>query len=221
MTKNINIAIDGPSGVGKSTIAKKLADHLNYVFINTGLFYRAIAFYKDKFNLTQDLLVKELKNIKINYVNEDQIFLNNQDIAPYLRDEKISEQASEISTILDIRNFINQIIIDTMKVKKGYVIEGRDTTFKLAPDAEVRIFLDASSPIRARRRVLQNSQLNTESNYEKILDNINKRDYSDRNREVDPLHVAQGVIAIVNDHMNIEETFEKILGLVNEAIDKK
>ncbi|PAF54625.1 (d)CMP kinase [Mycoplasmopsis agassizii] len=219
--KKINIAIDGPSGAGKSSISKILATQLNYVFINTGSFYRALAYEMMKKNWSVEELIKELANLNFLYENDEHLFLNGVNYSEFLRDPAISQKASEISKHAEIRNHVNNYITNLVKHNKGYILEGRDTTFKVAPNAELRLFMQASPDVRALRRTLQNETIGIHKDFKKVLEEVNFRDMQDSTREVDPLHIAEGVIVLDNSSLTFDETVTKILELVNEKISGK
>ncbi|WP_371246612.1 (d)CMP kinase [Mycoplasmopsis agassizii] len=219
--KKINIAIDGPSGAGKSSISKILATQLNYVFINTGSFYRALAYEMMNKNWTVEELIEELANLNFLYENDEHLFLNGVNYSEFLRDPAISQKASEISKHAEIRNHVNNYITNLVKHNKGYILEGRDTTFKVAPNAELRLFMQASPDVRALRRTLQNETIGIHKDFKKVLEEVNFRDMQDSTREVDPLHIAEGVIVLDNSSLTFDETVTKILELVNEKISGK
>lgn len=212
--KQINIAIDGPSGAGKSSIAKALATKLGYNFINTGSFYRAIAILYKQNNWDYKSLEQNIKTIKFDYESDDNFLVNNINFQLKLRANDISALASELSKLQFVRNYVNDYVTKLVEKNKGFILEGRDTTFKIAPNAELRIFLDASVEERARRRMLQSEMQGTVIAYEKVVDDLNFRDHQDRNREIDPLHVANGVLKLDNDQLNEQQTIDFILGLV-------
>ncbi|PAK21071.1 cytidylate kinase [Mycoplasmopsis agassizii] len=219
--KKINIAIDGPSGAGKSSISKILATQLNYVFINTGSFYRALAYEMMSKNWSVEQLIKELFNLNFLYENDEHLFLNGVNYSEFLRDPAISQKASEISKHAEIRNHVNNYITNLVKHNKGFILEGRDTTFKVAPNAELRLFMQASPDVRALRRTLQNETIGIHKDFKKVLEEVNFRDLQDSTREVDPLHIAEGVIVLDNSSLTFDETVTKILELVNEKISDK
>ncbi|WP_027334348.1 (d)CMP kinase [Mycoplasma elephantis] len=214
----INIAIDGPSGVGKSTISSYISKELGYKFINSGNVYRGIAYYlyinnidyKNKINV-----INSLKNIDIE-IKKESIFLNNKNITNEIRKEEISKIASVSSSYAEVRSFVVELIQNIIKDKKGFIMDGRDTTFRLMPNADLKIFLWADANERAKRRLLQDKEMGFNSKYDDVLMNINNRDYQDMNREVDPLHQTRDSIKIDCTNLNKQEVISLITKLVKE-----
>ncbi|MDD1358753.1 (d)CMP kinase [Metamycoplasma hyosynoviae] len=222
--KKINIAIDGPSGVGKTCMAKMLAEKLNYRFISSGIFYRIYAYVcvqKKLDHSNEEQVSKALDFDDIKIADNDDIFLACKNISKDIRDEKISTIASHIAKFNSIRVKINQYIQKFSAEHKGIIVDGRDATYRILPDAEAKFFMWASPEIRANRRWKQNLALGINSNYEKILEQIKDRDFNDINREIDPLIVSPGSIQVNTDNMSIEENFkvlyDKILDIINEV----
>ncbi|WP_427902890.1 (d)CMP kinase [Metamycoplasma alkalescens] len=212
--KRINIAIDGPSGVGKTIMAKMLAKELNYKFISSGNIYRAIAYnaIQKNIDLENESEINNGWNFENLYIDENEkIFLNNQDISFEIRKDDVSLAASAIAKFNSIRLKVNEYIQKFGKENKGIIVEGRDATYRILPDAEVKFFLWAEPEIRAKRRYQQNIIIGIESNFDDILQAIKIRDYNDINREVDPLKYCEGSIRIDSTNMSIEENFRVML----------
>ncbi|UUD37204.1 cytidylate kinase [Mycoplasmopsis californica] len=212
----INIAIDGPSGVGKSTISKHISENLGYNFINSGSVYRAVALYlylKKIDYKNQELVIQNLPNIKIE-LEKDRVFLNGKEVENQLREQHISQIASVSSSYPKVREFVVRLIQNIVKNKKGYIMDGRDTTFRLMPNAELKIFLWADASERAKRRLLQDKEMGFVSNYDEVLKNIIARDEQDMNREVDPLHQTKDAIKIDCTNLNKAQVIEVITELV-------
>lgn len=212
------IAIDGPSGSGKSTVAKEIARIYNLKYINTGLVYRAIALHIIENGLDvqdEDEVVNELKNINIKLLKNEIVELNGHEVSNALRSDDVSQNASIVASYSAVRKFA----VDIQKhegARKGVIMDGRDTTFKIMPDADVKIFLDTSPEVRAKRRVDQNEELGYSTNYEEILEEIRIRDRRDRTREVDPLHVTEGAHLIDASEMSIDDVVQKIQDIIRE-----
>lgn len=221
MSKKINIAIDGPSGVGKSSIAKYISKELNLVFVNTGLMYRAIGFYclRNNINLDNEQDVEShLNKIKLNMLPNEQIELNNQNITLNLWEDKISLAASKIAKYSSIRNFC---VIQQQKIaieNPGVVMEGRDIASVVLPNAELKVFLTASSEIRAKRRVTQLLEKGEEVSYEKVLENVVERDKQDRERTNAPLIKTKDAIEIDTSNLSLQQVIDKILELAKERM---
>ncbi|WP_036452101.1 (d)CMP kinase [Mycoplasma buteonis] len=222
--KRVNIAIDGPSGAGKSTVANEIAKRLKYTFINSGSIYRAITFNVIKSDIASNDkvgIINSLSDLNIELKENDEIFLNDENISKDIRREYISQTVPNIAKISEVREYVVDFIHHMTKRRKGFIIDGRDTTFKLMPHAEVKIFLWADPEERANRRYKQNLQMGYETNYDEVLYDVKKRDAQDMNREVDPLHKTEDSILIDCTHMTQEEVIQEIIDLVNKTIKDK
>lgn len=221
MTKKINIAIDGPSGAGKSTIAKTIANKFNYLFINTGSLYRAIAYYlnSQKINLyNEGLVCSKWSNNKLDLKISGEILIEGVNVTPFLRDDSISQKSSIIAKYSKIRSDINEILKNFQTLNKGVIMEGRDTTYNIMPNAELKIFLWADSKTRAMRRVKQNEELSLETNFETVWKELEKRDYNDTHRKLDPLQKTEDSIFIDSTHLNFDQVVEQISKLINAKL---
>lgn len=221
--KKINIAIDGPSGVGKSTISKKIAMNLNYLFINTGLMYRAIAYFciQNKIDLNNEKeIVGNLNKIILTMHPLEEISLNQINVTQYLWQDDVSIFASKVASYKKVREFCvkkQQIFA----LQKGIVMEGRDIGSVVIPDAELKIFLSANLEIRTKRRIIQLEEKKIKYDEESVFENIKKRDELDKNRENDPLIKMSDAIEIDTSNISIDEVISKILLLVNERISNE
>ncbi len=221
--KKINIGIDGPSGVGKSTIAKNIAKELDYIFINTGLMYRAISYFCIENEI--DINNEEQVSLNLNQINllllpNEEIELNQINITKHLRDDNISISASIIANYKEIRTYCvsKQQKYTTIK---GIVMEGRDIGSVVIPDAELKIFLTADLDIRAQRRIAQLEKNNIKYDNESVISNIKKRDDFDKNRTNDPLIKTSNAIEIDTSYITIEEVQDKILEIAKERINNE
>ncbi|WP_322900586.1 (d)CMP kinase [Mycoplasmopsis felis] len=220
--KKVNIAIDGPSGVGKSTVSKEIAKRLGYNFINSGSVYRAIAknVVDNKVDSRDDKgVITTLKEGMIKLLDGDKIELNGIEISKDIRADYISQITPNVAKIPEVRQFVVNYLQQMTKRKKGYIIDGRDTTFRIMPHAEVKIFLWAQAEERAKRRVKQNAELGFNTEYKEILYEVKKRDEQDMNRDFDPLHKTEDAVYIDCTELTIEEVVQKIINLVNERIN--
>ncbi|WP_322875577.1 (d)CMP kinase [Mycoplasmopsis felis] len=220
--KKVNIAIDGPSGVGKSTVSKEIAKRLGYNFINSGSVYRAIAknVIDNKVDSRDDKgVIATLKEGMIKLLDGDKIELNGIEISKDIRADYISQITPNVAKIPEVRQFVVNYLQQMTKRKKGYIIDGRDTTFRIMPHAEVKIFLWAQAEERAKRRVKQNAELGFNTEYKEILYEVQKRDEQDMNRDFDPLHKTEDAVYIDCTELTIEEVVQKIIDLVNERIN--
>ena len=216
----INIAIDGPSGAGKSTIADILASKLSYVHLDTGAMYRSAALLAIKNNVSlsdEEKIVELMENdFKLDMTN-DRVVLNGEDISEAIRTNDVSMAASDISKLSGVREALVKSQQEIAS-KKGYIVDGRDICLVVLPDAEVKIFLTATSEDRARRRLEQNRQKGIIDDYDRILEDIKKRDYQDSHRANSPLVKADDATLIDSSNMSIDEVVDKILDLVYKKI---
>ncbi|MDY4972073.1 MAG: (d)CMP kinase [Erysipelotrichaceae bacterium] len=219
----INIAIDGPSGAGKSSIAKILAKKLTYTHLDTGSMYRAVA-YKAMMNHldieNEDVIVDMLKDTDIRLTNDGKIYLDDTDVSDMIRTNEISLLASNVSKHAKVRKDLVSRQ-QKMALNKGVIMDGRDIGTVVLKDAEVKIFLTASTIKRAQRRYLQNQQLNIASDLDRLIKEIEQRDYQDTHRAASPLVKASDAIEIDSSDITIDEVVDKILEIVNRKVNVK
>lgn len=195
--KSIVIAIDGPAGAGKSTVAKLLAQKLGLQYLDTGAMYRAIALKAQRNNVTLahlDAAVTIAKSSEITF-GEHGVMLDGEDISSLIRTPEIGELASALSTISEIR----KVLVEQQQkliVEGGYVLEGRDTTTVVAPNATLKVFLTASLEERTQRRLKELEEKGIESDYQTLLRQISERDHRDYTREDSPLKIASDAIRL-------------------------
>ncbi|MBN0919263.1 (d)CMP kinase [[Mycoplasma] gypis] len=219
--KRINIAIDGPSGVGKSSVAKLLAKELGYFFISSGSIYRLIALnaLEQKADLKDSELVNslwEFSDVKID--EKEQVYFKGRNITLDLRKNEVSKAASDIAVYPEIRKKVVDFLQWYSESYRGVIIDGRDATYRILPNAELKIFLWADADIRAKRRVLQNAELGLSCNEKQILKEIKERDLQDMNRKEDPLICSPGSIKIDSTNMNLLEVYDEIHSLALNKI---
>ena len=222
VNKKINIAIDGPSGVGKSSVAKAIAKNLDLVFINTGLMYRAVAFYFiiNNLNLNDEKLVNEnLSKIKLKILANEQIELNDENVSTKLWTDEISLAASFVAKYLAVRNFCVKIQQKLAQEKPGVVMEGRDIGTVVLPNANLKIFLSADPEIRAQRRIKQLEAKGEIVNHQDILKNVINRDETDQTRTIAPLEKSKDAIEIDTSNFSLEEVIEKIVNLAKTKME--
>lgn len=216
-----NIAIDGPAGAGKSTIAKKLARELDFIYVDTGAMYRAIAYFfiKNGIESLDGINVKVLcaqMDIRISYEDgNQQVILNGKNVTSHLRDEAVGKMASNVAVNGDVR----EKLLDLQKYianEADVVMDGRDIGTKILPDAELKIFLTASVDVRAERRYNELVAKGIESNLDEIKEDIRIRDERDMNREISPLCQADDAVLIDSSFMTIDEVVAKIISLYNK-----
>ena len=214
----INIAIDGPSASGKSTIAKRLAQQLNYVHIDTGAMYRCVAYLaiKSEISLTDELaLGKMADSMDIQLSADGKVFLNQMDVTEELRQEEISVGASKVSIFANVRKAMVKRQ-QTMAKAKGFIVDGRDIGTVVLPDAEVKIFQTASVESRAMRRFKENLSKGIDSDFELLKSEIEQRDYQDTHRKESPLKKAEDAIEIDTSEMTVEQVVNLIISYIAE-----
>lgn len=216
------VAVDGPAGSGKGTVTKLVGEKLNLVTFDTGAMYRAVSYYMIKNNIKLEDKEKILEmlneiNIDIKFENRVQIlYLNNEKLVNELRTKEVNEIVSQVSHIPEVR----YAMVDLQrKLAEGQnvILEGRDIGTNVFPNADVKIYLDASVEERANRRLKQNLENNiTNISYEEIIENIKFRDYNDKNADIAPLKKADDAIVVDSSNLSINEVVEKIIELINE-----
>ncbi|MGB0294653.1 MAG: (d)CMP kinase [Flavobacteriaceae bacterium] len=217
MNKRIIIAIDGHASTGKSTLARTLAQQLNYVYIDSGAMYRAVTLYAVKNNLNAEQIIDHLDEISISFDVSGQIFLNEENVSEEIRGMRISERVSEFAAIAPIRQKMIQIQQGYGK-DKGVVMDGRDIGTAVFPEAELKLFMSASPEIRAKRR-FEELKLNQDVSYEEVLKNILERDEKDSSRKTNPLRKATDALVVDNSHQSKEELLQYALKLVEKALN--
>jgi len=227
--KKINIAIDGYSSCGKSTIAKSVARHLNYLYIDSGAMYRAMALYalqqgyvKTDGSLDSDGLERALDLVLINFrYNTDngknETYLNGQNVEREIRSIQVSNAVSRVSALKLVRQKLVKLQ-RRMAEAKGVVMDGRDIGTVVLPDAELKFFMTADPGVRARRRYNELKGLGIDVSYEEVLENVNSRDEQDTTRAHDPLKKAPEAITIDNTNLTIDEQFQFVLAQVYKNI---
>lgn len=213
------IAIDGPAGTGKGTVAKLISKRLNFTYIDTGAMYRCITLkmIREKISLEEIVKIEDLlnrTNISFKNINNEQhVFLDEEDVSTLIRKQNVNELVSEVSAIKLIR--IKLVELQRKLGESGNVImEGRDITTVVFPNADVKIYLDADLEVRAKRRYEELVKKGDEITYEKVLENIKKRDKNDKEKEMGALKIAEDAIVVDTTNLNIEEVFEEIKKIV-------
>ena len=207
------IAIDGPSGAGKGTIAKLLAKKLDYLYIDTGAMYRCVALKTliNNIKITdEDKIVEILKKSKIKLTNDGKVFLDEIDVSEQIRSMEVTKRVSKISHIVELRKVMKEKQRSFLK-NNNIVMEGRDITTEVFPNADYKFYLDASIEERARRRFIQNQEKGIESSLQEITESIKERDYDDMNRKVGALRRTSEQIYIDSTNLSIDEVVDKML----------
>ena len=217
----IAVAIDGPAGAGISTIAKKAAEELGFIYVDTGAIYRAAALACIESHTAIDdaaaveALLPQL-DIRIIFFNGEQhILLNDKDVSESIRSENVSMAASRVSAIPAVRKFLLDLQRNFAK-NADVIMDGRDIGTVVLPNAQVKIFLTASPEVRAKRRVLQLEEKGEKADFDKILYDIVQRDYNDTNRKTAPLKAAETAVMVDTSEMTLEEVVNRIVAIIKE-----
>lgn len=211
-----NIAIDGPAGAGKSTIAKLVAKELGYIYVDTGAMYRGMAIYFLKQNIAaddKDGIAEACKdaNVSIGYENGvQQIYLNGENVTSMLREEAVGNMASISSAVPEVREQLLSLQRNLAE-KENVVMDGRDIGTNILPNADTKIYLTASVDTRAKRRFLELQEKGADCNIEEIARDIEERDYRDMHREIAPLRQAEDAALVDSSDMTIDEVVQAIL----------
>lgn len=226
--KKITIAIDGFSSTGKSTLAKQLAAALGYVYVDTGAMYRSVAYFAMQHNLVSEThldklgLIAALPNIHLRFqfnptLGFAEMYLNNENIETQIRTIEVSRMVSKVAEVSEVRaKLVEQQ--QEMGKDKGIVMDGRDIGTVVFPEAELKLFMNASSKTRAQRRFDELAEKGQHVTFEEVLHNVEERDYIDTHREDSPLVKAADAIEIDNSAMSKTEQFELVLKLVQDKI---
>ena len=229
MNKNIIIAIDGFASTGKSTLAKHLANYLNYIYVDSGSMYRAITYYAlknnyipfDNENLKE--FSKILLDVKLSFVfnkklGYSEIFLNNINIEKEIRSIIVSNHVSSVATV----SFIRKHMVNLQKelsLNKGVVMDGRDIGTVVFPNAELKLFLTASAEVRAKRRYSEYVNENVEVEYNEVLTNLKSRDLDDSKRKDSPLIIADDALEIDNSFMSMEDQLTFVKSILKDKFN--
>ena len=224
MGKTVSIAIDGPAGAGKSTIARRIARELGYYYVDTGAIYRTVAYFMDLLGISPkdsdgvSRYIDEL-TIKIEY-DEDgfqHMIMNGMDVSNDIRTQDISQKASLISA----QPVVREVLLDMQREvarQHSVVMDGRDIGTVVLPDADVKIFLTASAEVRAQRRTDELIAKGQKANYSQILKEIEQRDYQDTHRPIAPLKMCRDSVKVDTSEMNIDQVVETIRAIVAEKV---
>ena len=218
--KTINIAIDGPAGAGKSSIAREVASQLGFVYVDTGALYRAIALFSTEYQTRKDFLdnLEEHCHLELKYFGGTQcIFLNDENVTEKIRTPEISMKASEVSALPEVREFLLETQKDIAR-EFNVIMDGRDIGTVVLPGADVKLFLTASAQDRARRRFAELQQRGQEADYETVLRDIRKRDENDIRRAAAPLRQAEDALLVDTTGNTLEESFQVLLQTIKERL---
>lgn len=218
----INVAIDGPAGAGKSTIAKAAAKELGFIYVDTGALYRAVAYNAVKTGAIDDeqkiINMLDSTKVELKYVNGVQaVYLNGEDVSAFIRTPEISMGASKVSAIPQVRAFLLNLqrkIASTNNV----IMDGRDIATVVLPNADVKIFLFASPECRAERRYKELIEKGESVSFDDVLKDVNQRDYQDSHREIAPLKPSDDSIMADTSELTLQESINLIVNTIKEKI---
>ncbi|MBD9158449.1 MAG: (d)CMP kinase [Clostridiales bacterium] len=217
------VAIDGPAGSGKGTITEIVSKELNLINISSGGAYRCVALLAIENNIEiwqKEKILDVLNSSTIEFKNEngkDVIFLNGKDVTNRIKENDVANIVSQISSIKEVRFKLNEIFRQCAK-GKNVIMEGRDIGTYVFPNADVKLYLDASEEIRAKRRVRQNKEQGIETNYEEVLENLRFRDKNDREKEVGALKQAEDAVYINSDNMTPQQEADEVIKVIKSKV---
>lgn len=221
---NIAIAIDGPAGAGKSTIAKMAAKELSFIYVDTGALYRTIGLCAKRNNIGSkdaEKILEMLKGIKVelafNDKNEQIVLLNGEDVSSLIRTPEISMYASDVSAMPEVRAFLLDLQRNMAKTN-NIIMDGRDIGTVVLPDAKVKIFLTASPQVRAKRRYDELIEKGMDVKYEDVLSDVITRDYNDSHRETAPLKPAEDSVIVDTSGLDLQQSVEKLISIMKERM---
>jgi cytidylate kinase len=215
MSKIYKIAIDGPSGAGKSTIAKRVAQELAIDYIDTGAMYRAVGLKMLRLGIPMEeneVLLEMLGNTDVDF-SEGKVYLDGEDVSGLIRTQEVSKAASDCSAFASVRRKLVELQ-QAMGRRKSVIMDGRDIGTVVLRDAEYKFYLTATAEERAMRRYKELREKGSEDTYEKVLEDVNRRDYNDMHREVDPLRQAEDAVLIDSTNMSIDEVVDFVISRV-------
>lgn len=224
MAKKISIAIDGPAGAGKSTIARRLAKELGYMYVDTGAIYRTVAYFMDTWGISPkdaDGIQRYIDELNIDIWYDEtglqHMYMNNIDVTEDIRTQEISQKASLISAHACVREMLLDMQRDIAR-EYDVVMDGRDIGTVVLPKATLKIFLTASAEVRAKRRTDELIAKGQKADYQKILKEIQQRDYQDTHREIAPLKMSRDSIKVDTSDMDIDQVVSTIRELLRKKV---
>ncbi len=218
----INVAIDGPAGAGKSTIAKAAAKELGFIYVDTGALYRAVAYNAVKTGAIDDeqkiINMLDSTKVELKYVNGVQaVYLNGEDVSAFIRTPEISMGASKVSAIPQVRAFLLNLQREIASTN-NVIMDGRDIATVVLPNADVKIFLFASPECRAERRYKELIEKGESVSFDDVLKDVNQRDYQDSHREIAPLKPSDDSIMADTSELSLQESIDLIVNTIKEKI---
>ena len=222
--KYISVAIDGPSGAGKSTLARQAARELGFLYVDTGAIYRTVALSAVRAGIEPSDAARliptlDALDIRLGYGEDgmQHMYLNGEDVSTAIREHAISQHASTVSAIPEVRAFLLELQRELARTN-NVIMDGRDIGTVVLPHAQVKLFLTAAPEARARRRCLELAQRGQDTPYETVLHDIIKRDEQDTNRPIAPLRQAEDAVLVDTTHLDLEQSLQAILSAIRENI---
>jgi cytidylate kinase len=215
MSERIQIAIDGHSSTGKSTLAKALAKHLGILYLDSGAMYRAVALYQMRSNLSDQELINQLDEIEVSFNAQNEICLNGAVVENEIRKMEVSNKVSGVAQIPEVRRKLVEL---QQKVPQSVVMDGRDIGTVVFPSARLKLFMTARPEIRAQRRYNELIAKGDKVSLEEVLENLKSRDFQDENRATDPLCAAADAIYFDNSDLSLDQQLEKAIQLYQERV---
>ena len=210
------VAVDGPAGSGKGTVTKRIEKELGFLNLDTGATYRCVALATLKNNVKLEEIEKIIQIANEINIEIDIILLNGEDVSKEIRSKEVTAIVSQISSIIPVREKMVEVQ-RKLATGKNVIVEGRDIGTVVFPNADLKIYLDASEEIRAKRRYKENMENGINTTYEEVLENVKLRDYNDKNKKVGALKKAEDAVVIDSSKMSIDEVFEKVKELIKQA----
>jgi len=215
MSERIQIAIDGHSSTGKSTLAKALAKHLDILYLDSGAMYRAVALHQIRHNLNDKELIDQLDDIEVSFSAQNEICLNGAVVENEIRKMEVSNKVSGVAQIPEVRKKLVEL---QQKVPQSVVMDGRDIGTVVFPSARLKLFMTARPEIRAQRRYNELIAKGDKVSLEEVLENLKSRDFQDENRATDPLRAAADAIYFDNSDLSLNQQLEKAIQLYQERV---
>ena len=215
MSERIQIAVDGHSSTGKSTLAKALAKHLGILYLDSGAMYRAVALHQIRHNLNDKELIDQLDDIEVSFNSQNEICLNGAVVEDEIRKMEVSNKVSGVAQIPEVRKKLVEL---QQKVPQSVVMDGRDIGTVVFPSAQLKLFMTARPEIRARRRYNELIAKGDKVSLEEVLENLKSRDFQDENRTTDPLRAAADAIYFDNSDLSLDQQLEKAIQLYQERV---
>lgn len=219
----INVAIDGPAGAGKSTIAKAVAAKLGYIYVDTGALYRTVALSAARKGILDDTdkIIEMLGDIEVKLGFADDgtqcVYLNGEEVSSFIRTPEISMGASKVSAIPEVRDFLLDLQRNIAR-ENNVIMDGRDIATVVLPHANPKIFLTATAECRAKRRYKELLEKGESVRYENVLADVNQRDYQDSHREIAPLKPTDESIMADTSDLELEESVEMVINIIKESM---